>query len=557
MAEARSKAPTRRVRRRRLVHLLTGVVLGMALLQVSAVSGLAADHTIQTAGSAGSYHWEPSTATVSSGGTVEFKNMDGDHGVVWESSPETPSCPGVPSTGQTSWSGTCTFNAGGTYNFHCPVHPTEMRGTITVSGGAAVPVVSTGTASSVGDNGATLNGTVNPNGVATSYYFEYGTSTAYGTKNPVTPESVGSGTVSVSRSVAVSSLSPATTYHFRIVAVYETNKTAVGADHTFTTTGPPTATTQAAGAVGGTRATLAGSVNPDGHATTYFFEYGKTSGYGSKTAEQSAGSGTAAVNVSAPVAGLSPETIYHFKLVAKSASGEVAGADRTLTTLGAPLATTGQAAGVADTAATLQGAVNPEGEPTTYYFNYGTSSAYGQRTPETAAAAGTGNVPVSSPVTGLSPGTVYHFQLVASSAAGTTPGADQTFTTGATPPPPAPPAPPLAPPALPAAPAPPPPPPPAAAPDTVISAKPPAKTRDRTPTVKFKATVGGATYRCSVDRGPFKPCRSPFTTPSLKPGRHRIRVEAVAGGATDPTPASCSFKVVGKKGHGAHRRHRR
>jgi hypothetical protein len=77
--------------------------------------------------------------------------------------------------------------------------------------------------------------------------------------------------------------------------------------------------------------------------------------------------------------------------------------------------------------------------------------------------------------------------------------------------------------------------------------KPGAKTRDRTPTIKFSATGGSASYTCSVDNKPFKACRSPFTAPSLKPGKHRIRVKAVVAGVVDPTPASSSFKVVAAK----------
>jgi hypothetical protein len=51
-----------------------------------------------------------------------------------------------------------------------------------------------------------------------------------------------------------------------------------------------------------------------------------------------------------------------------------------------------------------------------------------------------------------------------------------------------------------------------------------------------------------VDRKAFKTCRSPFTAPPLKPGRHKIRVRAVVGGIADPTPASCGFKVLAKQG---------
>jgi plastocyanin len=563
MSESRSTRGNH-LRRRRLLHLLTGVLLGAGILLGGAVSGLAADQTIQATGTAGSYAWSPSSVDINANGTVEFKNTTSiPHGVVWEAgAPEVPSCPGVASTGQTNWSGTCTFATAGTYRFHCYVHPSEMTGTVTVSGGPSKPVVSTGSASALSDTGATLNGSVNPSGQATTYYFNWGTTPAYGEETE--HKSAGEGQTSLSKAEPITGLQPGTTYHFQIVAS-NASGTVSGADHMFTTTGPPTPTTGTASAVGGTRATLAGSVNPGGHETTYFFEYGKTAAYGSTTAELNAGSGTGTVNVSVPLSGLSPETEYHFKLVAKNSAGEVGGADRSLTTLGPPLATTGQAGSVSDTAATLQGTVNPQGEPTTYFFEYGTSSALGQKTSEVNAGEGSGSVPVSAALTGLSPQTTYHFQLVAKSAVGTTAGAERTFTTAAAPPPPPPPpptpdVPPLAPPALPPAAPPastPPPAPAPAAPDTRISKKPRSKTRDRTPTVKFGATAAGTTFRCSVDHGRFKPCRSPFTTPALKPGRHRIRVQAVVGGVADPTPASCSFKVTGKRGrHGAHRRHR-
>jgi len=81
-------------------------------------------------------------------------------------------------------------------------------------------------------------------------------------------------------------------------------------------------------------------------------------------------------------------------------------------------------------------------------------------------------------------------------------------------------------------------------PDTRVSAKPPAKTHDRTPTLRFRSTIAPATFECRLDRRPFKPCRSPFTTKPLSFGRHTIKIRAVAGGATDPTPAQASFKVV-------------
>jgi hypothetical protein len=83
-----------------------------------------------------------------------------------------------------------------------------------------------------------------------------------------------------------------------------------------------------------------------------------------------------------------------------------------------------------------------------------------------------------------------------------------------------------------------------AAPDTVLSAKPAAKTRDRTPTFRFRSDSAGASFECALDRTPFKPCRSPFTTKSLKLGRHTVSVRAVRDGSADASPAKFAFKIV-------------
>ncbi|MET0559346.1 MAG: hypothetical protein ABW065_11825 [Solirubrobacterales bacterium] len=88
--------------------------------------------------------------------------------------------------------------------------------------------------------------------------------------------------------------------------------------------------------------------------------------------------------------------------------------------------------------------------------------------------------------------------------------------------------------------------PPTLTPDTTIAAKPAAKTADRTPTFRFRA-VAGASFQCKLDKGPFKVCRSPYTTPTLAPGKHTLLVRAVVGGQADPSPASFSFKVVRRR----------
>lgn len=92
-------------------------------------------------------------------------------------------------------------------------------------------------------------------------------------------------------------------------------------------------------------------------------------------------------------------------------------------------------------------------------------------------------------------------------------------------------------------------------PNTVITARPHRRTRDRTPTLRFRSNVAGARFQCSVDRARFRGCRSPFTTRRLRPGGHRVRVRALAGGAADPTPAVSVFRVLGRRGHERRQRH--
>ncbi len=86
-----------------------------------------------------------------------------------------------------------------------------------------------------------------------------------------------------------------------------------------------------------TTATLTGKVNPHGAATTYFFQYGTTTAYGSRTPDAAAGAGTTAVGATAAISGLGPNTKYHYRLVAHNSVGTTLGGDRTFTTPKQPL----------------------------------------------------------------------------------------------------------------------------------------------------------------------------------------------------------------------------
>jgi formylglycine-generating enzyme required for sulfatase activity len=94
------------------------------------------------------------------------------------------------------------------------------------------PTVSTGSASAITTTTATLNGTANPNGLSTTYYFQYGTTTSYGSST--TSTSTGEGSSSVSVSASLTGLSKNTTYHYRLVATNSAG-TSVGSDKSFIT----------------------------------------------------------------------------------------------------------------------------------------------------------------------------------------------------------------------------------------------------------------------------------------------------------------------------------
>ena len=112
-----------------------------------------------------------------------------------------------------------------------------------------------------------------------------------------------------------------------------------------------------------------------------------------------------------------------------------------------PTALTGAASAISQTTATLSAGVNPNGAATTYHFDLGATSAYGASWPASDATVGSDSADhtVMTAVVGLTPGTTYHYRVVATNSTGVSYGTDQTFTTDistpATPAPPTPPAP--------------------------------------------------------------------------------------------------------------------
>ena len=192
------------------------------------------------------------------------------------------------------------------------------------------PIVTTNPAAFIASFSATLKGSLNPDGLSTTFHFQYGTTTSYGlTTAPQTQ----TGDTSRPVSANINSLAAHTTYHFRIVAS-NTAGTTFGSDRTFTTLPPigfPIVTTKPATNVATSAATLNGLLDPHGLTTSVYFQCGTTTNYGRTTAVQSQ-TGNTFRNIAANVVGLATNTTYHFRIVVTNSVGTRYGSDRTFTT---------------------------------------------------------------------------------------------------------------------------------------------------------------------------------------------------------------------------------
>jgi phosphodiesterase/alkaline phosphatase D-like protein len=136
--------------------------------------------------------------------------------------------------------------------------------------------------------------------------------------------------------------------------------------------------------------------------------------------------------LSRSVTGLNTTTTYYYRVRAFNGNGTSGNSNvvnvTTLTPTGFPVAITNPANMVESNSARLNGTVYPHGLSTTVYFQYGRTTSYGSRTPN-QTKNGNNYQNVNAIVTGLTPGTTYHFRIVASNAVGTRHGRDRTFTT--------------------------------------------------------------------------------------------------------------------------------
>jgi hypothetical protein len=196
----------------------------------------------------------------------------------------------------------------------------------------------------------------------------------------------------------------------------------------------PGAKTNAASSVTKTTAILHGIVNGDGKAAKYRFQWGTTRALGQETETQSAGAGEETVK--AELSGLTAGTSYFFRLATENENGANYGAIREFTTLAAVEGlSTGPVQNLMPTSATLTGTLNPNGTDAHYFFQWGKTTAYGNKGPEPPGDAGAGKeaVEAKTNLSGLAPNTTYHYRLVGENSFGATFGEDAHFTTSGRP----------------------------------------------------------------------------------------------------------------------------
>ncbi len=213
----------------------------------------------------------------------------------------------------------------------------------------------------------------------------------------------------------------------------------------------PKATVESPSAISQTKATFTGVAEPSppglegGFATVAWFEYSSDNVAWTATDAIEIGNGSGAgnpntcpvgnppsCNISQTVGGLKGGTTYLVRLVVSNGTKTVSSPVTFSTPAAGPGISGLAATEVTQTQAALNGDLEPNGQVTSYHFEWGLTSAYGNRVPgdlEAIAGGGSQPIPVSVQISGLQPATTYHYRIVAKSSSGTTTSSDQELMT--------------------------------------------------------------------------------------------------------------------------------
>jgi hypothetical protein len=268
---------------------------------------------------------------------------------------------------------------------------------------------------------ATLIGQIDLQGRdSVSLYFEYGLTTSYGSRSPeqfITTSGIFSSTIN--------NLKPATTYHWRIYCKpHDGNSDITTWDSTFTTFFLPSITSLTISNLTITSVILGGQIDLHGRASaSFYFEYGPTASYGSKSPEQninSSGIFNFALN------NLNKNTTYHWRIYCKTNDGDTSSSDNTFKTFFMPTITD-LSPYLTNTSVNISGKIDLHGRSNAYvYFEYGQTTSYGSKSPElNITSSGTFNITINN----LTPATIYHARVYCKTTDGDITGDDYGFST--------------------------------------------------------------------------------------------------------------------------------
>jgi peptidoglycan hydrolase-like protein with peptidoglycan-binding domain/phosphodiesterase/alkaline phosphatase D-like protein len=332
------------------------------------------------------------------------------------------------------------LGAGTTYDY-C-IHATDISGNVRNSCGhsftTATQVVQTDTTppgitlvtvAPITITSATVNFTTNE---VSNMQIAYGTTAQYSTTTSLDTN------LALSHTDTLSNLTPNTLYHYRIKTSDEVGNETISSDETFTTEAlsssvvvgtPPDTTPPVISEVGNislgiTDATIGWTTN---ELAASMFEYGTSTNYGSYVTLPT----SLLLTHTATLTGLTGGTTYYYCINATDLAGNIAVScphSFTTTAVSAPMDTTPPvisfvvAASITTTDATVTWTTN---EPANSQIQYGTTTSYGSLTNLDPVLGLTHSVDIS----GLTPGTTYHYRVKSIDDAGNISlGGDKTFT---------------------------------------------------------------------------------------------------------------------------------
>ena len=360
---------------------------------------------------------------VAAAGTMTIPAGKASGSITFETIPNTtPENPGNPGDDLTRW-----FNVLLTNPTNSTIASNLGIATIIEDDGLNPPTATTGSASSIGTDHATVSATVNPKGAATDVYVQYGPTDSYGSQTAT--QSLAAGNADQTLSFSLTGLSPGTLYHYQVVATHADHSTGYGQDETFTTDAAPKAVLTASPTGGQLPLKVtfkgAGSSDPDGSIASWTLSFGdgtSSSGTGSVPSAithtyTAACHCNASLTVTDNQGGQSAPAV-----VVINAGNTKSGKNPILTTVDEQV--------LGPTSVKIVLPVNPNGATTQVWIEYGRDAKYGsnsaaQRIPADATKT------LTFTLTKLSPQTRYHYRIVAwhTTDSGEAQSQDLTFST--------------------------------------------------------------------------------------------------------------------------------